>query len=78
MTPGREILTAEDTESVLETLRGMSDADRRALAEAARRRILEAHTAEHRAAELEGHLQSVARRLREPRTAPRTPVPMTL
>ncbi|MCD2325294.1 glycosyltransferase [Sphingomonas sp. IC-56] len=51
--PGREIILAKTADDVLSAL--ASDAD--ALGEAARTRVLAEHTAEHRAAELETHLQ---------------------
>jgi spore maturation protein CgeB len=54
--PGREILLAEDAAVVLHALRETPEAQRRALGEAGRRRILAAHTAGHRAAELEALL----------------------
>lgn len=53
--PGREILVVGDAEDVLRHLRGLRDGDRLALAEAARARVLKAHTASHRAAELEAY-----------------------
>jgi spore maturation protein CgeB len=53
--PGHEILIAEDTESVLRHLRhGDTTAGRRA-----RERVLAAHTAAHRAVELERHVARV-------------------
>ena len=55
--PGREIVLARCTEDVIAALEGMSDARARAIGEAARRRVLAAHTAEHRAAELQQHLE---------------------
>lgn len=55
--PEREIVLAEAPQTVLETLRGTSDAKREAMAQAARARILAEHTAEHRAAELEAYLE---------------------
>ena len=51
--PDREILLAHTTEDVVAAM-GRGDAD--ALGEAARARVLAAHTAQHRAAELEQHL----------------------
>jgi spore maturation protein CgeB len=51
--PGREVLLAADTDAVLAILRDLPDVRRRAIADAGRRRILGAHTARHRAAELE-------------------------
>ncbi len=54
--PGREILLAESTEEALELVRGMPEAERRRIAEAARARVLREHTAAHRVRELEGYL----------------------
>lgn len=54
--PGREIIVAEEAEDVLTAMRTTSDAERGALAAQARERVLAAHTAEHRARELAGHL----------------------
>jgi spore maturation protein CgeB len=55
--PGREIVLAEDPQTVLRTLRDPDEAARQAMANAARARILAGHTADHRAAELEVLLQ---------------------
>jgi spore maturation protein CgeB len=52
-TPGEEILLPESTEEVIEILRTTHADDRRAIGLAARARILAAHTAAHRAEELE-------------------------
>ena len=60
--PGREILLAEDPQTVLAALTAMPEARRRALGEAGRGRILAAHTAAHRARELEGLLQAAPAR----------------
>lgn len=57
--PGREILLADTTDEVITLLTG-SDAS--PVGQAARRRILGAHTAAHRAAELERHIEEAARR----------------
>lgn len=54
--PGKEILLADGTEQVLDYLRTMPDAERAAIGRRARERVLGAHTAEHRARELVGHL----------------------
>jgi len=51
--PGREILLAEDSQTVLSALTSLPDAERRALGEAGRRKMLAAHSAAHRARELE-------------------------
>lgn len=54
--PGEEILLAHGAEEVLTALDDPGDARRRRVAAAARARVLAAHTAAHRAAELEAHL----------------------
>jgi len=60
-TPGTEILLPESTEEVVDILRATHPDDRRAIGRAARERILAAHTAEHRAEELEQYVtQAVA------------------
>ena len=56
LTPGREVLVAHTADDVLGALREMPDAERRAIGEAARARVLAAHTAAHRAAEFEGYV----------------------
>jgi spore maturation protein CgeB len=55
--PDHEILLADGTEEVVEALEG---AGAEALGQAARVRVLGAHTAAHRAAELEAHLAEAA------------------
>jgi spore maturation protein CgeB len=55
--PGHEIVLARSGADVLAAIESTDEQGRRALAEAARRRILAAHTAVHRAAELEAHLR---------------------
>jgi spore maturation protein CgeB len=55
LAPGKEIFVADTTRDALRILRDVSEAERTALAEAARTRILSEHTAAHRAAELEGY-----------------------
>ncbi len=55
-TPNEEILIARDARDVLRLLRAMPDARRRAVADAARARVLGAHTGDHRAAELESYV----------------------
>jgi spore maturation protein CgeB len=55
-TPGAEILLPESTEEVVHILRTTHPDDRRAIGRAARARILAAHTAEHRAEELEAYV----------------------
>jgi spore maturation protein CgeB len=54
--PDRQIILAETPETVLAALRDLGEPQRRALGEAARGRILAAHTAAHRAATLEALL----------------------
>ena len=58
--PGRDILVAEDGAAVLAAL-ARPEADRRALGRAGRARVLAAHTAAHRAGELDAALSEVAR-----------------
>jgi spore maturation protein CgeB len=53
---GSEIIVVCSTGQVLRLLRELSDTDRLALGQRARQRVLRAHTAAHRAAELETHL----------------------
>jgi spore maturation protein CgeB len=60
-TPGSEVLIAESTDDVLRILRDTSLADAMKMGEAARQRVLGAHTAAHRAAELEGYLTEMVR-----------------
>ena len=58
--PGREIILAKSTEDVVERLTDGRDA--RQIGRAARQRILFAHTAAHRARELEHHFDQAARK----------------
>ena len=58
--PGSEIALAERTEDVIAYLE-WTEAQRRAMAERARARVLSAHTAAHRAAELEQAISAVGR-----------------
>lgn len=58
LSPGTEILLADGAEDVLPILLDPDDTARDRQAAAARRRILAAHTAEHRAAQLEAMLQA--------------------
>jgi spore maturation protein CgeB len=55
--PGKEILPAETAEAVRQILCELSDEQRRRIAAAARERVLQNHTAEHRALEFEQYLQ---------------------
>jgi spore maturation protein CgeB len=59
LTPDREIAIVHDAGEVLAWL-GCDEARRRAMGEAARRRVLASHTASHRAAELEAHLSAAS------------------
>jgi spore maturation protein CgeB len=56
LTPDREILLAEGSDEVVTILEGQSEEGRRAIARQGRERVLRAHTAAHRAAELESYL----------------------
>ena len=58
--PGEEILVADRTEDVVRLLDEGGGERLRELGERARRRVLGAHTAAHRAAELEEHVASLA------------------
>jgi spore maturation protein CgeB len=57
--PGSEILLADSTEDVIRFLRTVDDERRAAIGAAARARVLAEHTAEHRAIELESHLNEL-------------------
>ena len=73
-TPGAEIVLAEDADAVLQAL-AMAEPSRRAMAQAARARILAGHTAARRAETLERELYAaIARRAshRPPVTSART------
>jgi spore maturation protein CgeB len=58
--PGREILLAESAGDVLDIITGLPRSEADAIAAAARAQVLKAHTADHRAAELEGYLTEAA------------------
>lgn len=63
--PKEEILLAGGAADVIGWLRGMSDGERQAIGDAARKRILAAHSSQHRARELESHLlEAMERRQR--------------
>jgi nucleoside-diphosphate-sugar epimerase/spore maturation protein CgeB len=66
--PGRDLLTVSDADAVLTAL-DLPEEVRRALGEAARRRVLEAHTPDHRARTVEDEL--AATRLRKAPAAPK-------
>jgi len=61
-TPGVEILIAASARDTLAYLRELPEEDRRAIATRARGRVLQAHTAAHRATELEGYVQEARHR----------------
>ena len=63
---GDEILVAGGTTDVLRFLRETDELTRREIGRRARQRVLAAHTAAHRAAELEGHLLEALGRRRSP------------
>jgi spore maturation protein CgeB len=60
-TPGSEILLSRDVDETLACLRDIDDTERRAIGRRARERVLRAHTAAHRAIELEGYLREAGR-----------------
>jgi spore maturation protein CgeB len=73
---GSEILVARSSDHVLQILREMDELHRMKIADRARQRVLSAHTAAHRAAELETHVLSalaVARTIDPPSPFPGTP-----
>ena len=57
--PDEEILVADSTDDVLRYLRDLTPGDAARIGAAARRKVLSAHTAAHRAAELEGYASEV-------------------
>lgn len=63
--PNREIVLAQNDKDVLHVLQAWPEERRRALAHAARRRVLAEHTASHRAVILENSLIEALRRRRE-------------
>ena len=58
--PNEEILIARGPDDVLRVLRDMPETRRRAIADAARARVLAAHTGDHRAETLETYVQQAA------------------
>lgn len=58
--PGSEILIARDGAEVSRILRTMPEPERRSIGQAARSRVLAAHTGAHRAAELEAYAREAA------------------
>jgi spore maturation protein CgeB len=59
--PGREVLIAHTTDDVLQILRTVPDETRRAIGQAARRAVLDRHTATARASELETYVADAYR-----------------
>ena len=59
-TPAREILLANDAEHALKYLLDVPEPDRREVARRARERVLREHSAEQRAAQLEGYVREIA------------------
>jgi spore maturation protein CgeB len=76
--PGQEILLADQADEALAILLHMDEADRYALGEAARRRLLSAHRASHRAEELERHLFEALARARHNADRPSPVAPLAL
>ena len=62
--PGTEVLVAAAADEVLALLRELPEERRRAVGQAARRRVLAAHTAAHRAAEFERDIEEARNRKR--------------
>ncbi|MBN8726361.1 MAG: glycosyltransferase [Xanthomonadales bacterium] len=60
LAPGSEILIAREPGDVLDCLRDLPDARRRAIGAAARRRVLAEHTADHRVETLEQYVERSA------------------
>ena len=69
--PGRDILVVESADQVIDVLRNRSDDERIRMGAAGRARVMAAHTAAHRAEELESFLAE-ARRRRSPRSVLRS------
>lgn len=59
LTPDKEILIAREAGDVIRILTELSEERRRAIAAAARKRILRSHTADHRARQIEDYYQEV-------------------
>jgi len=69
--PGEEILIARSGAEVLAMLRDLPEAERLAIGQRARARVLAAHTGEHRAAELEGYARAALAARSRPRRVAR-------
>ena len=61
--PGQEILLAGSAEDVIGHLVSLGEVERRAIAAAARERVMKCHTAERRALELETAIEAAARKI---------------
>ncbi len=61
--PGEEILMAESTEDILAYLQNTSESERKSIGNAARKKILNAHTSAHRASELEEYARDALKKL---------------
>jgi spore maturation protein CgeB len=59
LTPGKEIVLADATETVLHIIEALPEHQRRRIGTAARKRVLENHTADHRAGQLETYYREV-------------------
>ncbi len=70
LTPGREIFLADSADEVLALLTDLPEDQRRAAGEAARQRVLGAHTAEHRARELEAYVAEATGAAVSPEASP--------
>ena len=67
--PDEELLLAQSPEQITEYLFDLRPGTRRVIGEKARARVLAAHTAAHRAMELEGYVSAVLRRKTDPAQA---------
>ncbi|GAC1346580.1 MAG: glycosyltransferase [Acetobacteraceae bacterium] len=67
--PGEEILIASQADQTLDLLRTLPEPRRRAIADAARARVLASHTGDHRAAELETYAAEARQAVRKTVTA---------
>ena len=72
--PGKDIMVAESGDDVVRALTNMNDEQRQAMAQRARARVLEHHTAAHRAIELEKHICEAAEHRRKRRLQLRRPI----
>jgi spore maturation protein CgeB len=68
--PDSEILMAQNSRDVLRYLRDISESERIAIGNRARARVMSAHTAAHRAAELEGYIKEALGEVELPLTVP--------